>query len=322
MIPSEKESLPSLLQMYISDIRKYNRGHLDLPIKVACGICKGTPAYWTHVMDFIQEGNIALLQCVETFNVQYPDGSNEEFRRYALASIRHEIYTYFARIPAIYIPRTSRKLFNERKEELCLLETCVSLEMLDIDTLQEPSTMHAAFCEAKARQVHTLLSKLPPLEKQVILLHYGIDGIAYQQKDIARLLEIGKPYVYELLHRAIKRMDGKEMRPSRIIATEKQVQERTSRLQRFYGEAQGNITVHELAQKAECTLYAAHTFLQEHRGKMYETNQGVRKEKMEILYAEWQAQGGKITQRRFARAGHWGATEAGNFLREKRQERS
>lgn len=316
-------TFPNMLKLYEGDVSAYPGSHLDLPIKVAMSICGKFPSCWDYLMDFIQEGNLELLRCVEVFHQEHPEGDIEHFRNYAASCIRGVIYLYFSRIHPIYIPPGSRQhvFVNQgRNEALAILEQHYSLSELyeHVAQIAEPTNMLQAYCDAKARQVEELLTRLSPVEKRVITLRYGLEGVAYTPKEIACELRIAESHVYVLTLRALARMNGSTGLP-RVLKERQRAQARTDRLQPLYDARHGIVTEQQLMDLTGCTRHDAETFLRERRGKTKEMNPARRKEKMEALYAEWQAQGKKITVHAFCKAGHWDTQETGTFLREKRR---
>jgi len=313
---------PNMLKLYESDVKAYPESHLDLPIKVAMHICGKFPSYWDYLMDFIQEGNLELLRCVEVFNQEHPGGSNEHFRNYAAACIRGVIYVYFSRIGPIYIPHVARQRFvkQEDTDALSILEQHFSWNALyeSLTQTAEPTNMLQAYDAAKTQQIHTLLTCLAPSEKQVILLWYGLEDEGLDPKDIAQRMNMKVNSIYVLHQRAIARMNGSNHRLPRVMKERRDAQARREQLQPIYDTYHGNITQQQLVDITGCTHHQAGTFLREKRGKTKEMNPAVRREKMEALYAEWHAQGKKVTVREFCKAGRWDGQEAGAFLREKR----
>jgi RNA polymerase sigma factor (sigma-70 family) len=308
----ERNALPSMLDLYRRDLHYQPGLHYDLPVRIAYNFCSRNPRFWPHLMDFVQEGSIQLLRCKEVF--QGEDAG--AFRCYAAICIKGAIYKYIPRLRTIYIPISTWATVTEiRREELNdLLKACTSWEASyeEIMSIEEPTNVQHAFCEAKRKQVDELLAKLTERERQAITLHYGLDGIAYSHEEIAHIRGNSVPNIYQALARGIERMkcaDGKKP------VENKRFKEREAALARVYKEP---ITTPELARRSGQSHYAAHMFLQARRGKQRETNAEARHAAMEVLYAEWQARGEKVTVLSFRRAGHWNSNEVVRFLREKK----
>jgi RNA polymerase sigma factor (sigma-70 family) len=265
-LPPESRPLPSMIELYRRDVRQYPDSHLDLPIKIAYGVCARLPKFWPYLMDFIQEGNLELLRCVKVFNEQHPDEDNGHFRNYAASCIRGVVYHYFSRIPDIYIPSASRHVLfqkKERHEELEILECLISWEALceSMVEIEEPTTMQMAFCDAKRERVQTLLSALPAKEKHLISLRYGLNGMEHNHEEVAYRLDISIHHTRELEKQAIQRMNGTCTKQSREQGIQQRKKERMGRLQEVYDQHQGNIKVRDLARLARCGQSMAIKFL-------------------------------------------------------------
>lgn len=146
--------------------------------------------------DLISIGTIGLIKAVDTFHVH----NGAKFATYAAKCIQNEILMYF---------RSRKKLAAE-----------VSInETIDIDRDGNPLTyMDVICCEedlamdldqkmATDKMLHFLDTCLLPRERQIVMMRYGLGGIApLTQKEIASLLNISRSYVSRIEKSALEKL--------------------------------------------------------------------------------------------------------------------
>ena len=146
--------------------------------------------------DLFQVGCIGLVKAVDTFRVE--DGNR--FATYAAKCVQNEILMYF------------RKL-KHRQSEVSMGDT------IDVDREGNPLTyMDVICCEedlamdldqkmATDKMLHFLDTCLLPRERQIVMMRYGLGGMApLTQKEIASLLNISRSYVSRIEKSAIEKL--------------------------------------------------------------------------------------------------------------------
>jgi RNA polymerase primary sigma factor len=213
--------------------------------EIVIGLAKRFARNCQHIefMDFVQEGNVGLLQALEKYDHRRNEAS---FKTLAFAWIRgHMLIAYWRDERAIGIPfnkvrgirqmngvtvrllallgheptvaEIAREMGVKEREvhELIALQEqpMVSLQMRQEenkelpleDMLEDPTA--SAFLETSLSSVANVLDTLPERERSVIELRYGLtDGCAYTQQEVARLLGIGLSVVQKLDRRAKMRL--------------------------------------------------------------------------------------------------------------------
>ncbi|MGI9061924.1 MAG: sigma-70 family RNA polymerase sigma factor [Ktedonobacteraceae bacterium] len=194
-------------------------------------------------LDFVQEGNIGLLQAIEKYDVRRDESS---FKTLAFAWARGQmLMAYWRDERAICVPLSKVRVIRQMNVvlmnllaflgreptvteiaremgvseravyELMVLQhqQFVSLQTsLDEDgetSLEDilEDTAASAFSNDGFSSVEDVLGKLTEQERSVIQLRYGLtDGCAYSQQEVARLLGVGMPIVQKLDRRAKMRL--------------------------------------------------------------------------------------------------------------------
>ena len=146
--------------------------------------------------DLISIGSIGLVKAVDSFSVE----NGTRFATYAAKCIQNEILMYF---------RSQKKLCSE-----------VSInETIDVDRDGNPLTYTDILCSdenvseeiQKKIQTDRLLqlveNRLSPRERQIIIMRYGLYGIApITQREIAISLGISRSYVSRIEKSAISKL--------------------------------------------------------------------------------------------------------------------
>ncbi len=194
-------------------------------------------------LDFVQEGNIGLLQAIKKYNVARDESS---FRTLAFAWVRgHMLMAYWRDERTISVPVSKVRVIRQMNVVLMHLlallgreptVTEIAQEMgvkdcdvhelivlqdqqfvslyasLDADgetTLEDilEDPMASAFTNDGFSSVDDVLSKLTEQEQSIIKLRYGLaDGCAYSQQEVAQLLRVGLSVVQKLDRRAKMRL--------------------------------------------------------------------------------------------------------------------
>lgn len=271
-LSDERVPLPTMLQMYRNDVHRHPGSHLDLPMMVAHSMCRRTPTLWPHLMDFIQEGNVELLRCVQVFNQEHPGGSNEHFRSYAAKCIRYAIYEYIPRIPTIYVSLQDRRIHfvnKEKEEELEILRNDISWEALYESMVmgekEDPTAMQGVFLEAMTAQIEALLAQLPPRERQVLEMRYGVNTYLHEYEEIAQKLGITYRQVYRVETHALDLLSGAKKVQAHEQRTIQRRERQQERLQVIYEAHDGTIGSGTLAFYGKCARTRAIQFLREKR---------------------------------------------------------
>jgi RNA polymerase sigma factor (sigma-70 family) len=184
---------------------------LDIPAKVACAMCTRYPKLWEFVMDFIQEGNIQLL---ESHGACDPEWELERFRSYVAKSCKGAIQQYLSRTFDIYIPPTMRHRMLKSGEDAKLdwLEHHISWDVLFEHMVNIPDTnMHQAFNKGIEKKVADMLDRLPAKERTALALYYGIDTYEHSSQEIAKQFGCHRDHAKLLVNIAIKRLRGEEV---------------------------------------------------------------------------------------------------------------
>lgn len=146
--------------------------------------------------DLVSIGTVGLVKAVDTFNVH----NGARFATYAAKCIQNEILMYF---------RSRKKLASE-----------ISIhETIDMDRDGNPLTYMDVICSeedvaeeidrkvAADRMLQLLHTRLLPRERQILMLRYGIGGIAPRtQREIAASLGISRSYVSRIEKSALEKL--------------------------------------------------------------------------------------------------------------------
>ena len=244
-LPTEEEK--QLLQCLVDgvDVRHVRDRLVEGCQDMIIGLAKRFARDCQHMefLDFVQEGNIGLLQAIKKY-----DGKRNEasFKTLAFAWVRgHMLMAYWRDERAIGIPLSKVRIIRqmnvatiqllallgheptiaeiaremgvkerEVQELIVLQEQPLVRFHMRFDVNEETSledvledTMASAFMEKSLSVVDDVLDKLPERERSVIELRYGLaDGCAYTQQEVAELLGVGLSVVQKLDRRAKMRL--------------------------------------------------------------------------------------------------------------------
>ena len=150
----------------------------------------------TSLEDLISIGTIGLIKAISTYD---PD-KKIKLATYASRCIENEILMHL------------RKTANQ-KTEVSLDEPinmdCDGNELLLIDILGTDEDLVSKNLEEDVdlRVLRHILSELPPREKEIVLMRYGLQGRQEQtQKEVAQIMGISQSYISRLEKKIMLRM--------------------------------------------------------------------------------------------------------------------
>ena len=172
--------------------------HAHLPLVVRVAKIYMPPC--DEIMDLIQEGNIGLIYAVDKFDPT----RDTKFSTYAFYWINKHIQRFLNHEPDDLVSLDME--LTDSSEYLLLSDTSADRPSLfGSQTIQhiDAKIEH----EELQRQVRQLLANLPPREREVIRLLYGMDlRRSYTVSEVAKMLRISKVRVCQLRDRALTRM--------------------------------------------------------------------------------------------------------------------
>lgn len=151
-------------------------------LRLVAHVTKKYYAAATAQDDLISIGTIGLIKAVDTFN---PDRASK-FSSYASRCIENELRMELRRNRREGVQMSLQEPLEGSEGQLTL-----------VDTLPDPAVMEDD-CErrADAARLRRLVEKLPPREREVLTLRYGLNGGRTQtQQEVAAHLGISRSYV-------------------------------------------------------------------------------------------------------------------------------
>ena len=151
-------------------------------LRLVAHVTKKYYAAATAQDDLISIGTIGLIKAVDTFN---PDRASK-FSSYASRCIENELRMELRRNRREGVQMSLQEPLEGSEGQLTLA-----------DTLPDPAVMEDD-CErrADAARLRRLVEKLPPREREVLTLRYGLNGGRTQtQQEVAAHLGISRSYV-------------------------------------------------------------------------------------------------------------------------------
>ena len=137
--------------------------------------------------DLVSIGIIGLTKAVDTFDIS----KNYEFSTYAARCIENEILMFLRHLKV----RSNVASFDE---VVGLNYDLKNIELKDIINngvnLEEDYILKEEHYE-----IRSLVEKLPEREKEIIKLYFGFYGLRYNQKEIAKKLNIHQSYVCRII---------------------------------------------------------------------------------------------------------------------------
>jgi RNA polymerase sigma factor (sigma-70 family) len=197
---------------HATDLPERLHSALDIPSRVASTMCTAYPALWPYIMDFVQEGNIKLIEAHEKCD---PAWNLTRFRSYVARCCQGAILQYLSRTFAIYIPPSMRHRMVKERGELAKvewLEHHVSWDKLFEHMANIPDTrMQQAVNATLKEKIAALLAQLPEKERIAITLYYGIDTHPHTSREIGKLFGVHPDHAKEMVNKAIKRLRGEQV---------------------------------------------------------------------------------------------------------------
>lgn len=187
----EEQDLLKLVKQGDSQARKML---IESNLRLVTNIARQYRRPNVELLDLIQEGNLGLIEAVDKFDCEM----GYQFSTFAVWRIRISILKFLGEDDKIVSLDTPIK---EDGDHLCLSDTIEDKETI----LGSPSCSRIEMEEPK--DLHNQLTTLPPREREVITLLYGI-GIkrSWSLQEIANLLGLSHERVRCIKDRAIKRL--------------------------------------------------------------------------------------------------------------------
>lgn len=289
-LPSENKPLPRMIDLYREDLhycvrlteeeilsylstfdpeqrQPFIESWLWLPLAIAYSLCQRNYALWPYLMDFINEGNIGLLQAVK-HAPEYGGGfeSTHHFRSYASRFIRGLIYNYFSRLPTIYIPPMSRRQRERQDEdplELFNLLHSIYLNAVHMNIIAPDDLLTAGENKQQRERIETLFLLLTSKEQRVLRLRYGLDEEPHTYEEIGKMLNRSTTGVLLIHDQAIQRLSGKITSIQRELYPSEREQ-RMLELLKTWQEQGVKITIMGFVKEIRCNTETASTFLHKH----------------------------------------------------------
>lgn len=161
-------------------------------LRLVAHICKKYYAGTAAQDDMISIGTIGLIKAVDTFD----PGKGRPFASYASRCIENEL--------RMELRRTRRTGQTASLQEPLEADGQLTLA----DTLPDEGNL-AEDCESRAdaARLRALVDTLPPRERTILRLRYGLGGEPHTQQQTAAQLHISRSYVSRLEKRALKAIE-------------------------------------------------------------------------------------------------------------------
>ncbi len=252
-----------------------------------------------EVLDLIQEGNLGLLEALES-------GADIEqtWSAYATGIIRHVIAhalvdnSLTIRVPYMSLRKAklqgqAEELYEMQPDSLdAPLPKCDGLCLADLIEAPASGGESASAAQHRRQRVEQLLAALPDQERLALQLRFGLaedDQREHSYAEIAHKLDIQVSAAYGLIARAIEMLQGLRETPAqreerqaevrnaqlrarleaaglRVTVQQHKARERQARLDDAYRQLcqqQGNITAEALAELAHVSKSVAVAYLQQ-----------------------------------------------------------
>ena len=237
----------------MDDMPERVKGSLDVVVHVAKILCAKYPHWHGYFDDFVQEGNLKLIQ---THQQKPDDWSIDHFHAYVAVRARGAMIDYLSQIHPISIPHGSRRYIDPDRLEM--LENHHPYDnqfnLSSSDALASPSNI------AAKKRVEELLLLLPDHERLAVTLYFGLNENPKPPREVG--LHLGMPAMNakKIVNMALKRMAG-QIGPSMII----QSRVLHDKLQAAYQD-KPSISGAELSRLAGCSDVTALRFLKKQKG--------------------------------------------------------
>jgi RNA polymerase sporulation-specific sigma factor len=194
--PLGAEEEAYLLSRYAEDHENVKRVLIERNLRLVVYIARRFENTGIHVEDLISIGTIGLIKAINTYRTD----KNIKLATYASRCIENEILMFLRKN-------------NGRKFEVSIDEPLSSdwdgNELLLSDILgTDPDSVLRPLEEDIDRQLlHTAISKLPPREREIIKMRFGLDGSQEKtQKEVADSMGISQSYISRLEKKIISRL--------------------------------------------------------------------------------------------------------------------
>ncbi|MCD7980859.1 MAG: RNA polymerase sporulation sigma factor SigE [Clostridiales bacterium] len=203
--PLETEEESSCISMLSSEDAAGARSMLiEHNLRLVVYIAKKFDNTGIGVEDLISIGTIGLIKAINTYNPM----KKIKLATYASRCIENEIL--------MYLRRTSRmKLEVSFDEPLNVDWDGNELLLSDILGTEEDVIYKDMEMEVEKKLLKRALAKLPPRERKIIELRYGmatLNGKEYTQKEVADLMGISQSYISRLEKKIMKRLKKEIMK--------------------------------------------------------------------------------------------------------------
>ena len=195
--PQEELTLANLARQGDAEAREQLiHAHLRMVINIARQYQRPD----VEMLDLIQEGNIGLIYAVDKFDPT----RGTKFSTYAFFWINKHIQRFLNHEPDALVSLDME--LTDSSEYLLLSDTIADRpSLLGSQTIQHIDAKIEY--EEQQSKVRHLLASLPPREREVIRLLYGMDlRRSYTVSEVAKMLRISKVRVCQLRDRALTRM--------------------------------------------------------------------------------------------------------------------
>lgn len=194
--PLSTEEELSLLAQYDTDNQRVKEELIVHNLRLVVYIARKFDTATAGLEDLISIGTIGLIKAVNTFC----PGRNIKLATYASRCIENEILMYLRKT-------SSQKGEISIDEPLNIDWDGNELLLSDILGSDGEEVGRGIEQEDERTIVHALVAKLPPREKQIMQMRFGLGGYKeYTQKEVASALGISQSYISRLEKRIIGRL--------------------------------------------------------------------------------------------------------------------
>ncbi len=165
---------------------------IERNLRLVAHIMKKYYAQTADQEDLISIGTIGLIKGITTFDAS----KGTRLATYAARCVENEILMYF---------RSQRKTGQEvsLSEQIETGADGAALSLMDVIS-DDVDLLESLSSRERLGQVRKAVARLPPQEKQVIFLRYGLDGNPpRRQREVAQGLGISRSYVSRIEKRAL-----------------------------------------------------------------------------------------------------------------------
>ena len=189
--PLSKEEEERCIALLAEKDREAREKLIEHNLRLVAHIVKKYDIKKTQTDDLISIGTIGLIKAVDTFDPL----RTSKFSSYASRCIENELRMELRRIRREATQISLQEPLEGSDGQLTLA-----------DTLPDPAVMEDR-CENRADAVHLrkLVEKLPPRERELLTMRYGLQGQKpCTQQEVAQKLGISRSYVSRIEKRALE----------------------------------------------------------------------------------------------------------------------